>query len=1102
MKKTCCYAFYTVLLTLFLSNVSFAKLLTNEATNQELILTVQQRINELSGLKDSTSASLMLERYQSALDRLNTVQSLIAQAELYQKAMDTKDQQEIKLTHQIKSLESSPYKHEKVPVNGTEILNDINSTLINYNENLTHINNEITQLQSRNSLIQGEFITAQSALENAQSDLEKFPSAKKTDSNPSYIISLADLRVQSATIKKLELELRSHDTRLSLARLHKQLTILQLEYNQERYDYLTSEFTQKKQTKAEIIAENSASQQEKFATADPIIQKIAKENGDLALELTTVYENIQNLSKLKQKTEKNFQTVISSSQEIQEQVATLGSDNFLGELLLNQRSIIADIEKQSYEETVDHGELNNARHRQIRLQQALKKSPHKTEKLQLKIGDNTKDKALIATLMIQQETILQELLKGWKEYANELTNLNFTRAKLQSKSTEALEGIDEELLWLATSKPLSLEWFKDLFKSVKKTADLFTQDQFDSQLKKLKNRFFFALLAASLLFVFALYSHKKINRRLEHHAQKIKRISTDSIYLTVESLALTIVVSIKIPILLLLASAVLGVNSHTTSIETAISAGLFSTALAWFALDFSTRVFQNQGLAILHFRVNKEFCHKIFNLISPTRIWFTSLLGIGAFFQKLANQQLDDTLGRLLFFLFTLSFAALLIQIRRIYFQTQDQENSGYWKIKLFKIGFPVIYISLIFLAIASAVGYQYTAITISRNIILSLCSILIVLLIYSILYRWLVVARKKIRWQQLINRRVQAIKEAEQKSSDVQPDIIPEIESHEININVIQSQALTLVKLTCTGILFVLAYIVWDDARPALSALDSINLWQESHVVDGKVIVNALSMLDLSVTVIFIILTIVGSRNIPGLLEILVIQHFEMDAGTRYAALTLARYLILGIGIIASFNAMGISWAKIQWLIAAISVGLGFGLQEIVANFVGGIVVLFERPMRVGDTVTINNYNGTVTSIRMRTTTIIDWDNKEVIVPNKLFISDSLINWTLSSDITRIIFQVGVAYGSDTALTEKVILEALENNKEVLDDPNPSVFFIEFGDNSLIFEVRAYLSGANRRLPLTHQLHMDIDRRMREANIEIAFPQIDVHLKGAAKEG
>ncbi|MDG2014046.1 MAG: mechanosensitive ion channel, partial [Pirellulaceae bacterium] len=193
----------------------------------------------------------------------------------------------------------------------------------------------------------------------------------------------------------------------------------------------------------------------------------------------------------------------------------------------------------------------------------------------------------------------------------------------------------------------------------------------------------------------------------------------------------------------------------------------------------------------------------------------------------------------------------------------------------------------------------------------------------------------------------------------------------------------------------------------------------------------------------------------------------------------------------------IGLTWGSVQWLVAAMSVGLGFGLQEIFANFIAGIIILLERPIRVGDFVTVNGTKGFVTKIQLRATMIIDYDRRELIVPNKKFITDDVINWTLSDSITRIVIPVGIAYGSDTRLAQEVLLRVAKANNEVLPDPQPEVIFMSFGGSSLDFELRVHIANRESYHAILHQLHMEIDHQFRENSIEIAFPQQDIHVRG-----
>jgi len=200
-------------------------------------------------------------------------------------------------------------------------------------------------------------------------------------------------------------------------------------------------------------------------------------------------------------------------------------------------------------------------------------------------------------------------------------------------------------------------------------------------------------------------------------------------------------------------------------------------------------------------------------------------------------------------------------------------------------------------------------------------------------------------------------------------------------------------------------------------------------------------------------------------------------------------------IGFILIFRALGIEWSNIQWLVAALSVGLGFGLQEIVANFVSGIILLFEQPLRVGDIVTVDGVTGKVSKIRIRATTIVNWDRQELVIPNKQIITGQLINWSLSDPINRVKIDVGIAYGSDVRLAMKLLLETAQENSKVLKDPEPTVIFDSFGDNSLGLVLRGFTDDLESLIIIKSELRNAINDKLNEAGIVVSFPQRDVHL-------
>jgi len=230
--------------------------------------------------------------------------------------------------------------------------------------------------------------------------------------------------------------------------------------------------------------------------------------------------------------------------------------------------------------------------------------------------------------------------------------------------------------------------------------------------------------------------------------------------------------------------------------------------------------------------------------------------------------------------------------------------------------------------------------------------------------------------------------------------------------------------------------------------------------------------------------------------LEMIVLQRLPIDNAARYAITTLAQYGLMIVGITASFYVIGLRWQNVQWLAAALMLGLGFGLQEIFANFFSGLIVLLERPVRVGDIVTVGNTTGIVTKIRMRASTITNWERQEMIIPNKELITGTVLNWTLSDTIQRVFIQVGVAYGSNTDKTTEVLTRVVKSHPNVMQDPPPAVTFAGFGASTLNFEVRCFLPNAAVKMGTTHELHTSIDKAFREAGIEMAFPQCDLHIR------
>jgi potassium efflux system protein len=322
------------------------------------------------------------------------------------------------------------------------------------------------------------------------------------------------------------------------------------------------------------------------------------------------------------------------------------------------------------------------------------------------------------------------------------------------------------------------------------------------------------------------------------------------------------------------------------------------------------------------------------------------------------------------------------------------------------------------------------------------------------------------------------------------------------VDLSLVKTQTSSLIR-TGSVIAFVVgAWLIWASVLPALAVLDRVELWpREAIGPDGTPIIAWTTLQDIALAIVTLIITVTAARNLPGLIQIAVLRNLPLEPSIRYAITTVSSYVLSFVGIVAAVNLVGFSWSSLQWLVAALGVGIGFGLQEVIANFVCGLILLFERPIRVGDWVTVGETSGTVSRIRIRATTILDWDRKEMLIPNKELITGRVLNWTLSNTLNRVMINVGVAYGTDTERARELLLQVARAHPKVIDDPAPLATFEGFGDSTLNFVLRAYLEDFDGRLSIMSELHTAIDEAFKEAGIEIAFPQLDLHLRSTGAE-
>lgn len=242
------------------------------------------------------------------------------------------------------------------------------------------------------------------------------------------------------------------------------------------------------------------------------------------------------------------------------------------------------------------------------------------------------------------------------------------------------------------------------------------------------------------------------------------------------------------------------------------------------------------------------------------------------------------------------------------------------------------------------------------------------------------------------------------------------------------------------------------------------------------------------------------GSFFISWLLQKLlmdeVLMNRRVDRGVRLSMVRLVHYAIIFIGCLIAISTLGFEVTKLTIMLSALGVGIGFGLQSVVNNFVSGLILLFEGPVRVGDVIEINGKWAEIKRIGLRATTVQTLDEADVIIPNADLISHQVTNWTLSSRRVRLIIPVGVAYGSDVELVMATLAHCAKDQENLTPYPPPQVLFLSFGESSLNFELRVWVTDADNRLRVTSNINREIDRTFRENKIEIAFPQRDLHLR------
>ena len=608
------------------------------------------------------------------------------------------------------------------------------------------------------------------------------------------------------------------------------------------------------------------------------------------------------------------------------------------------------------------------------------------------------------------------------------------------------------------------------------------------------------LWLALTLFAVLLWKTPWMRNTLQEAGKKVIKPRSDHFRYTLRTLALTLLLAAPWPLLLAIVGWELHTSLETTEFARAVAHGLLLLSPAFFYLRAFRTMCVPGGLADAHFRWPRESLQALRHELRRLMFTFLPAAFVAVVVINHSIAAFGGGLGRLSFALMMLS---LMVFFYRMFGPNQktlqpflaSHPNGTLARTRFIWLSLAMV-LPVLLTGLAGS-GFLYTAGILTGSLIDTLWLTLGFIVIHQLAVRWLLMTRRKLAFEAAIERR-QAALEAERSSETGEGDSEEseyQYEEPEIDLFALNEESRKLLNTILPLLSIVGLWIIWSDVLPAFAFLDDVSLWHSTKVIAGEETPVPITLADLLLAVLIVIVTVVASRRFPALLEIIMLQRFSVSSGGRYAATALSRYSIAAIGTLLAFSTIGASWAKVQWLAAALTVGIGFGLQEIVANFISGIIILFERPIRVGDVISIGETDGVVTRIQIRATTIRTWDRQELLVPNKEFITGRLLNWSLSDQTTRLKIPVGVAYGSDVEKAMLLMNEAALEDEGVLKEPRSSIIFEAFGDNTLNLVLRCFVDTQEARMPTTTRLHTAINRKFNDAGITIAFPQRDVHL-------
>ncbi len=1052
---------------------------------------IKQELKQLESSKNPKDAEIA-QALQGALNWLSESNDSNSKAKSYQEAIDN-------FPKIIKGIRQSLLNEsdEPAPIPSGISLSELEQRIIQLSSQLLDQGRLMQQeqdkgreiIESLNALPQ-QLSEARRMLGEASSRFQSLGTPSTPLAEAQYTLAQAEVSARKAIVNELEMAQLSANNRQEISRMT-------LELNKKRYQRLELELQQlrdfqntQRQQKAILALEHTEMLAEQ-GELTPYLKEQLDINRKMSQELTEQAQRMSTITTSQAEISTSIRDARQALTTIREQAQWISSSSTLGEALRSQLSRLPDMPKS---QQLDR-EMADLRVQRLNYEDTLER----LSKLDISAQEtenalNPAQTQVYQSLIKTRKELLSSLISGFDTEMLELTKLNVATGQLADALKEVKDASNRYLFWVADVPPISINYPVLLVTDITQLLSLDTLSQLARALKVMATTqdSFLYLLGSVILVIFSISTRKHYQAFLDRSSLRIGKVTQDRFYLTIRTIFWSIIVALPLPMMW---SAIgYGLQSAWQyPMAVAIGYGVSATTPLLWLFMISETFSRPTGLFIAHFGWDKDAVKRAMRHYRLAIFVIVPLVMALITFEHYSDREFAATLGRFCFLVLCVALSLITNNLRRSQIPLYlDRHGSGENIINTAL--WLLLFLAPIVAAFFSVLGYFSTSQALLARLETSVAIWFVILIIYHTIRRWMSMQRRKLAFERAKQRRAEMLAQRAKGEDDNQlPNASNEgnidIEEQVIDLDAISAQSVGLVRSILTMIALVSLIWLWSELHTAFSFLENIRLWDVTSTINGVDTIQPITMGSIFIAILIIIVTAQLVRNLPALLELAVLQHLDLTPGTGYAISTLTKYTITIIGIIFGFSMLGIDWSKLQWLIAAMGVGLGFGLQEIFANIISGLMILFEKPIRIGDTVTIRNLTGSITKINTRATTLTDWDRKEIIVPNKAFITEQFINWSLSDTVTRIVMTIPAPTDANSELITNTILRAAERSTMILDNPAPEVYLVDLQQGIQIFELRVYAAEMGHRLPARHEIHQNILASFAEQGITLPFP-------------